>query len=32
MKMVVIKHMTHNGESRLMLKFNYDPELINLAK
>lgn len=32
MKMVVIKRMTHNGESRLILKFNYDPELINLTK
>ena len=32
MKMVVIKRMTYNGESRLMLKFNYDPELINLVK
>lgn len=32
MKTVVIKRMTHNGESRLMLHFKYDPELVNLAK
>jgi len=32
MKMVVIKRMIHKGESRLMLNFKYDPELVNLAK
>jgi integrase/recombinase XerD len=32
MKIVVIKRMTHNGESRLMLNFKFDPELFNLAK
>ena len=32
MKMVVVKRMIHNGESRLTLNFKFDPELINLVK
>ncbi len=32
MKMIVIKRMIHMGESRLMLNFKYDPELVNLVK
>ena len=32
MKTVVVKRMTHNCESHLMLYFKYDPELVKLAK
>jgi len=32
MKMVVVKRIIQNGESRLTLNFKYDPELINLVK
>ena len=32
MKIVVVKRIIHKGESRLMLNFKYDLELINLVK
>lgn len=32
MKMIVIKRMIHKDESRLMLTFKYDPDLVKLVK